>query len=482
VYSFENPNNLKYRDAITYDDTGNVIPLSKRDNFTINDLRYGLVPLLGLTGYNLTNNTNNTGYAMGGNLYPDGGGLDPFKDKESYNKAVNELSSKYTPAGYYDDGTPYYNKESGVPYFPTGYFIVTGKDGEIDKYVPSYTNQFDNGTQSIYEFENTLFSKNADNYKKARVTAQGFLPLVTVQGDKNDFYSPNNINGDPLYQDVQDFYSDWLNQRRDILNDNMGGTFFDKLFKRGLNKEYKQQIDDIANTRIEYANDEERARNDNYVKQGIPGYPALAWADAGNNKIALFSSLANEEPTILHEMAHRAGVGKPQEREIKSILKDRKGNQVNDQYYDKPTEIYSRLMEARWASYLRPEDKIDEEWIKEHKDILERYHLNYDTNTLLRLFNEVADNNGVNNYNNIAAMGGNLYTDLSPNMMNLWNNKQQIDQQKAMNQQFSLGLGNSSFVNKFETGGPVDPPKEFMDRYHPDWGEYTPAYANMTFD
>lgn len=88
-----------------------------------------------------------------------------------------------------------------------------------------------------------------------------------------------------------------------------------------------------------------------------------------------------------------------------------------------------------------------------------------------------------NNYNNTEyAMGGNLYTDLSPNMMNLWNNKQQIDQQKAMNQQFSLGLGNSSLVNKFETGGPVNPPEEFMDRYHPDWGNYTPEYADLNYD
>ena len=67
VYSFENPQNLKYRDVITYDNTGNIIPLSKRDNFNINDFRYGLAPLLGLTGYGLVNNTK----AMGGNLYTD---------------------------------------------------------------------------------------------------------------------------------------------------------------------------------------------------------------------------------------------------------------------------------------------------------------------------------------------------------------------------------------------------------------------------
>lgn len=40
-----NPNDLKYSFAVTYDDLGNIIPLSKRDNFSIKDLRYSLIPL-----------------------------------------------------------------------------------------------------------------------------------------------------------------------------------------------------------------------------------------------------------------------------------------------------------------------------------------------------------------------------------------------------------------------------------------------------
>ena len=35
---------IKSADAITYDNAGNIIPLSKRDNFNINDIRYGLTP------------------------------------------------------------------------------------------------------------------------------------------------------------------------------------------------------------------------------------------------------------------------------------------------------------------------------------------------------------------------------------------------------------------------------------------------------
>ena len=40
-----NPNDLKYSSAVTYDDLGNIIPLSKRDDFSISDLRYSLIPL-----------------------------------------------------------------------------------------------------------------------------------------------------------------------------------------------------------------------------------------------------------------------------------------------------------------------------------------------------------------------------------------------------------------------------------------------------
>lgn len=40
-----NPNDLKYSSAVTYNDLSNIIPLSKRDNFSISDLRYSLIPL-----------------------------------------------------------------------------------------------------------------------------------------------------------------------------------------------------------------------------------------------------------------------------------------------------------------------------------------------------------------------------------------------------------------------------------------------------
>lgn len=56
VYMTNSPYKVKLADAITYDDNGKIIPLSKRDNFNIADIRYGIIPLIsGGTGYGLYN-------------------------------------------------------------------------------------------------------------------------------------------------------------------------------------------------------------------------------------------------------------------------------------------------------------------------------------------------------------------------------------------------------------------------------------------
>jgi hypothetical protein len=60
VYIAKKPNSLKLADAVTYDNNGVRIPLGKRDNFNINDIRYGLLPFgIGLTGLRLFTKSNN---------------------------------------------------------------------------------------------------------------------------------------------------------------------------------------------------------------------------------------------------------------------------------------------------------------------------------------------------------------------------------------------------------------------------------------
>ena len=50
---------IKLADPITYDDSWNVIPLSRRDNFRINDIRYGLLPFIGAGLYQYNNKKGN---------------------------------------------------------------------------------------------------------------------------------------------------------------------------------------------------------------------------------------------------------------------------------------------------------------------------------------------------------------------------------------------------------------------------------------
>lgn len=74
-----NHNNLKLADAITYDDNGNIIPLSKRDDFNNSDIRYSwLLPTIGIgTGLSLINNENNQ--------YKFGGYTNKFKGRRRFN-------------------------------------------------------------------------------------------------------------------------------------------------------------------------------------------------------------------------------------------------------------------------------------------------------------------------------------------------------------------------------------------------------------
>lgn len=64
-------NNIKLADPITYDDAGNIIPLSKRDNFNSSDIRYGILPWIfgGTIGYNYLNQDETSSkYTNGGKL------------------------------------------------------------------------------------------------------------------------------------------------------------------------------------------------------------------------------------------------------------------------------------------------------------------------------------------------------------------------------------------------------------------------------
>lgn len=64
-----------------------------------------------------------------------------------------------------------------------------------------------------------------------------------------------------------------------------------------------------------------------------------------------------------------------------------------DPYYFDPNEIYSRIMELRYKTGLKPEDNVDWDWYINHQDDIKNLHLLFEDNKLINLLNEVAENN-----------------------------------------------------------------------------------------
>lgn len=98
---------------------------------------------------------------------------------------------------------------------------------------------------------------------------------------------------------------------------------------------------------------------------------------------------ASTEDVELHEQAH-ASKAIPQEGAIRDILGGE--NNAGTTYYDRPTEVYSRLMELRKANNIDPNKEWTEDTIKQLRktgtdfNILNRYK----PKQVTRLFNEVA--------------------------------------------------------------------------------------------
>lgn len=83
-------NQIKLANPITYDSSGKIIPISKRDNFTNPDIRYGLIPLIGFSALNYNDNSSAKEYKN--RKYSEGGQTgDP--EKERFYQATGRSSS-----------------------------------------------------------------------------------------------------------------------------------------------------------------------------------------------------------------------------------------------------------------------------------------------------------------------------------------------------------------------------------------------------
>lgn len=144
---------------------------------------------------------------------------------------------------------------------------------------------------------------------------------------------------------------------------------------------------------------------------------------------------------------------------------------LNKDYWKTPTEIISRRQEARKALDLHPRDILTKDFLNREdvKKVIKDNHLDmYNDDQLLKLFNEVANNNNSNSYDNVAAYGGNFNMSLiSPNMIEMQNRALNNQKYKYDNQMQPLGfidggktpnpgfprLACGGYIKKYDFGG-----------------------------
>lgn len=178
---------------------------------------------------------------------------------------------------------------------------------------------------------------------------------------------------------------------------------------------YNDQVDAniLAQQKANRDSAEIRLFLDDNVIDPETGDTVRDYYDDNNHRIILGGNAVGiSDTTYTHEGAH-ASHAEQQEEAIRKILED---TDYNDEYWDNPREVYSRLMEVRKSNRLDPKKvykKKDLETLRKSKtpnNFLDRY----DDKTLLQLINDVTMNDSMDplmdvDYTNYAKDGGKIH-------------------------------------------------------------------------
>lgn len=271
--------------------------------------------------------------------------------------------------------------------------------------------------------------------------------IVTIGSLKNKYYVGNirvpyanadwtsGLEGFINPQPQLDWYANWLDSRRQILEQNMKDTgtypetsIVDKLknWKAGyedgriaLNKEIYNQLNRAANIIYQYDDQEY-----NPVLQENEAGRTIFDAN-GPTDVYISPNLDNKSTklTILHELSHAANnpatsngvylensARSPQERKIEQLGIKLKPLNIDEEikknypyivrqteaqrkYLSQPSEIYSRMMEFRLENNLKPSRKYTKEEIE---PLLKKSNVSnikeYNVDDFVKALNEVAYN------------------------------------------------------------------------------------------
>lgn len=262
------------------------------------------------------------------------------------------------------------------------------------------------------------------------------------------------------YSDALGWIANWLSKRKNQLSNNerrysrddflfnhdfglldVGQLVYDEEVKRMLStpiiiderKKNKYNIGNVNNTYtyddfpdIKNVVENQYSYGDKkYNIEDIKDY--FNWTELGHYKPYgkhIYIAPDGNELTLIHELNH-SREAYPQDKAIYKKRKLQESVELDD-YLDKATEIYSRLMQFRKANNINPEHKYTEEDLKELKENAKDFDLlnRYTDDTILYLLNDIAKNNNDNkNKNNnvfYAKNGGQI------NMKLKHKNKQDI--------------------------------------------------------
>ena len=157
-------------------------------------------------------------------------------------------------------------------------------------------------------------------------------------------------------------------------------------FKGGFYDQKDNFIQVVSPKQREYLENKFTSRLTNQQNQYEYMSPEWQQIEAQKKEVGNIFKTNSYDSQLLHEQSH-ASKAVPQETKISTIVP------TEDKYLDDPSEIYSRLNQLRQYYKLDPNKIYQKSDIKNLKgpgfDILNRY----DDKTILRLLNEVADNN-----------------------------------------------------------------------------------------
>lgn len=244
-----------------------------------------------------------------------------------------------------------------------------------------------------------LINKWLDDWNKARYNTGRFNDQL---GNNQINIQKQNRDNTPVFHSSEERdktlgITNPIFQR--YYNSNLGIVSTNPIRFKGGFYSYKDNFIQIVSPKQrEYLENKLTSRLSNQQNQYEYMSPEWQQIEAQKKEIGNIFKTNSYDSQLLHEQSH-ASKAVPQETKISTIVP------TEDEYLDDPSEIYSRLNQLRQYYKLDPNKIYQKSDIKKLKgpgfDILNRY----DDKTILRLLNEVANNNTKPELVNYAQKG-----------------------------------------------------------------------------